>query len=135
MTDLKPNQIENLLTKLVELKEKLAGARETLRSYKVKSDRLTQLKRAKKELNEQIEEEKKTIEDEFLGDKDYEQASNDELTVKNQIKEKNAELRETMAQVNVDQQLSTYDYNIKGEQMKMQVERVVKVYINGKEEK
>lgn len=135
MTDLKPNQIENLLTELVELKDKIASAKEILRSYKIRSERLTQLKRAKKDLNEQLEEEKKNIEDEFLEDKDYEQASNDELTLKNQIKEKNAELRQTMAQVNVGQQLSTYDYNIKGEPLKMQVERVVKVYINGKEEK
>ena len=40
-----------------------------------------------------------------------------------------------MAQVNKDQDLSTYEYNIKGEPLKMQVERVVRVYINGKEEK
>ncbi len=37
--------------------------------------------------------------------------------------------------VDVDKQLSTYEYNIKGEPVKMQVERVVKVYINGREEK
>jgi len=57
------------------------------------------------------------------------------LTLKNQIKEKNAHLRKAMAQVNKDQDLSTYEYNIKGEPLKMQVERVVRVYINGKEEK
>jgi predicted RNase H-like nuclease (RuvC/YqgF family) len=135
MPDPKPNQIERLLIELVELKDKLANAKTTLRSYKVQSDRLTQLKRSKKELNAQIEEEKKNIEDEFLEDQDYETASNDELTLKNQIKEKNAELRQLMAQLNKSQDLSTYDYNIKGEPLKVQVQRVVKVYINGKEER
>lgn len=135
MPDIKPNQIENLLLEIAELKEKLLGAKDILRGYKVKSERLTQLKRAKKDLNQQIEEEKKNIEDEFLEDKDYETAANDELTIRNQIKEKNAELRKTMAQVNKNQDLSTYDYNIKGEPMKVQVERVVRVYINGKEQK
>ena len=135
MADLKPNQIEKMLTELMELKDKMANVKEILRSYKMRSERLTQLKRAKKDLNEQIEEEKKAIEDVFLEDKDYEEATNDELTLKNQIKEKNAELRETMNKVNMDQQLSSYDYNIKGEPVKMQVERVVKVYINGREEK
>jgi len=135
MPDPKPHQIENLLLELTELKEKLADARTTLRSYKVKSERLTQLKRAKKDLNEQVEEEKKNIEDEFLEDTDYEQAHNDELEYKNKIKDRSAELRELMATVNKNQDLSTYDYNIKGEPMKVQVQRVVKVFINGKEEK
>ena len=84
---------------------------------------------------EDVAEEKKRIEDEFYEDKDYETARNDELTLKNDIREKNAELRQMMAGVNIDQQLSTYDYNINGAPVKMQVERVVKVYLNGKEEK
>jgi len=135
MTDLKPNQIEKLLVELVSIKEKLANAKEILKSYKIKSDKLTQLQKVKKELYEQISDEKNRVEDEFYADKDYETSKNDELTYKNQIREKSSELRELMAKVNVDQQLSTYDYNIKGEPLKMQVERVVKVYINGKEEK
>jgi hypothetical protein len=135
MADVKPNQIENLLMELAELKEKFLNAKEVLKGYKIRSERLTQLKRAKKELMEQINEEKKNIEDEFLDDKDYEEATNDELTLKNQIKEKNAELKEVMAKLNKNQDLSTYDYNIKGEPMKVQVERVVRVYINGQEQK
>ena len=135
MSDLKPNEIEKLLLEIMELKDKFQDAKAILRVYKIKSERLTQLKRAQKELKEQVDEEKKNIEDEFLEDSDYEQASNDELTLKNQIKEKNAHLRKAMAQVNKDQDLSTYEYNIKGEPLKMQVERVVRVYINGKEEK
>jgi hypothetical protein len=135
MADIKPNQIEKLLVELIALKEKMANAKEILKSYKIKSDKLTQLQKVKKELLEQITDEKDKIEDEFYADKDYETSKNDELTYKNQIREKNSELRELMAKVNVDQQLSTYDYNIKGEPLKMQVERVVKVYINGKEER
>lgn len=135
MADIKPNQIEKLLVELIATKEKLMNAKEVLKSYKVKSDLLTQLQKTKKELGEQIADEKDKIENDFYADKDYETAKNDELTYKNQIREKSAELRELMSKVNPDQQLSTYDYNIKGEPLKVQVERVVKVYINGKEEK
>jgi len=131
----KPNQVEKMLQELLEMKEKLEDAKAILKDFKVRSEKLTQLKRAKKEIGEQIDEEKDRIESEFYEDKDYEQSKNDELTIKNQIREKNAELRKAMAEVNVDQQLSTYEYNIKGEPLKMQVERVVKVYINGREEK
>ncbi len=132
---LKPNQIEKMLQELLAIKEKLEDAKVILKDFKVRSERLTELKKAKKELGEQMDEEKDRIEGEFYEDKDYEKSKNDELTYKNQIKEKNSELRHAMAQVNVDQQLSTYEYNIKGEPLKMQVERVVKVYINGREEK
>ena len=132
---IKANEVEKLLVQLAEKKEKMANAKEILKSYKINSDRLRDLKQAYKELREQINEEKDKIEDTFYEDKDYEQAKNDELTLKNEIREKNSELREAMAKINPDQQLSTYDYNIKGEMMKLQVERVVKVYINGKEEK
>lgn len=135
MSDLKPLQIEKQLTKVLELKDKLAGVKEILKSYKINSDRLKQLKVARKEMSEQIEEEKRRIEDEHLADKDFEQAKNDELNLKNDIKEANSELREIMAKVNPGQDLSTYDYNIKGEPTKVQVQRVVKVFINGKEEK
>ncbi len=135
MTDLKPNQIENALAKVMELKDKLFLVKETLKTYKINSDRLKQLKAARKEMGEQIAEEKRKIEDEFLADKDFEQAKNDELNLKNDIKEKTSEFRELMAKVNPGQDLSTYDYNIKGEPTKVQVQRVVKVFINGKEEK
>lgn len=132
---LKPNQIEKTLLEIMAIREKLEDAKTILKGFKVRSEKLTQLKKAKKELGEQIDEEKDRIENEFYSDKDYETSKNDELTFKNQLREKNAELRQAMAQVNVNQQLSTYEYNIKGEPLKMQVERVVKVYINGREQK
>lgn len=132
---LKPNQIENLLQELIAIKEKLEDSKAILNNFKIRSEKLTQLKKAKKELGEQIDEEKDRIENEYYADKDYETSKNDTLTYRNQIREKNAEIRKALAEVNVDQQLSTYEYNIKGAPLKMQVERVVKVYINGKEEK
>ncbi len=135
MTAVKPNQIENKLVELMGLKDKLLDSKEMLKSFKIKSDRLKDLQTAYKDLRDQISEEKDKIENEFYEDKDYEKAKNDDLTYKNQIKEKSSELREIMKEVDIDKQLATYDYNIKGEKLKMQVERVVKVYINGREEK
>ena len=130
-----PNQIEKLLEIILQKKSKLEDAKAILKHYKLKSDKLTDLMKVKKELAEQIAEEKDRLENEFYEDKDYETAKNDELTYKNQIREKTAELKQVMAEVDVNQKVSTYDYNIKGEKLKMQVERTVKVYLNGKEEK
>lgn len=131
----KPNQIEKLLEQILQLKSKLEDTKAILKHYKVKSDKLTDLMKVKKELAEQIAEEKDRIESEYYEDKDYEVAKNDELTYKNQIKEMTAELKQLMSEVDVNQKVSTYDYNIRGEKLKMQVERTVKVYFNGKEEK
>jgi len=130
-----PAQIEKKLVDLHKLKEKLADSKAILKHYKIKSERLTDLKKAKSELNEQVKEEQDRIESDFLADKDYETAKHDESTLKTDIKEKNAELRELMAQVNTDKLLTSYNYNINGEELKMQVERTVKIYVNGKEEK
>ena len=135
MIVVKPNQIENKLVELMAPKNKLLDAKEMLKSFKIKSDRLKDLQTAYKDLRDQISEEKDKIENEFYEDKDYEKAKNDDLTYRNHIKEKGSELREIMKSVDADKLLATYDYNIKGEKLKMQVERVVKVYINGKEEK
>lgn len=131
----KPNQIEKLLEEIFQIKGKLEDAKAILKHYKIKSEKLTDLMKVKKELAEQISEEKDRIENEYYEDKDYETSKNDELTYKNQIKEKTAELKQLMAEVDTSQKVSTYDYNIRGEKLKMQVERTVKVYFNGKEEK
>lgn len=131
----KPNEIEKKLVELSELQDRLENAKAILKHYKIKSERLTQLKQAKKELNQQIDDEKKLIEDEFLEDSDYENARNTELTTKNEIKEKNAELRQVMERANPNDQLATYDYNIKNVPVKLQLERRVTIYINGKEAK
>lgn len=130
-----PHQIEKKLAEIAKIKEKMADAKAILKNFKIKSPALDDLMKAKKEMMEQIADEKDRIENEHYEDKDYEQSKNDELTYKNQLKEKNSELRQMMAQVDTDKQVATYSYNINGEDMKMQVERVVKVYINGKEEK
>ncbi len=135
MSDLKPGQIEKLLVELSELKEKLLDAKAVLKGYKIESERLTQLSRAKKQMTGEISEEKKKIEDAFMEDKDFAQAKDDELQYKSGLREKTAELRKLMTQVNPAQQLATYEYNIKGEPVKMQVERVAKIYLNGKEQK
>lgn len=134
-TDIKPGQIEKTLLELKELEEKLQGVKDILRHFKVKSDRLDQLKTAYKELKEQMNGEKDRIEQGFLEDTDYETAKNDEVTLKPQIRDKKTEMRQLMTHVNPNQQLSTLEYNIKGEALKIQVERTVKVYINGKEAK
>ncbi|QQR84223.1 hypothetical protein IPJ72_03500 [Candidatus Peregrinibacteria bacterium] len=129
------NQIENLLVEVMKLQESIKNAQAVLKHYRIQSPELTLLKKTKKELTEQIEQEKARIEDEFLADPDFETARNDELTHKNDLKEKNALLRKLLSELNPAETLSNYEYNINGEALRLQVEKTAKVFINGKEQK
>ena len=106
-----------------------------LKNYKIKSDRLTQLVAAKKDLQMQIEEEKNRIENELMEDNDYADAKKKEKEAKIEIKEANSDIRETLTEIKMNTLTASYDYMIEGEQLKVQVEKFVKFYLNGKEQK
>lgn len=132
MTNLK---LEKMLLELFKLKEKISDNKALLKNYKIKSDRLTQLLSAKKDLMMQIEEEKNRIEDEMLEDKDYAEAKKSEKELKIELKEKNADIREELNEIKMTTLTASFDYMIEGEPVKVQIEKFVKFYLNGKEEK
>lgn len=126
-------QIESILKEMQKIKYKLEDAKAVLKGYPIKSDKLTQLKKARKELKEQIDEEVDEIESKHYEDKDFEQACNDKLTYKNQLKEKTAELRQLVTRKHKVPVLETEDHLVEGEQMKLQFEFPAKLYLNGRE--
>lgn len=124
--------IDLLLGEVIKIKEKLADAKTVLKDYKIVSDRLTELKKVKKELQEQIKEEADRIEDEFYSDPTYEKAKNDQLTFKNQLKEKTSELKVKLAEKHQKKmEFVTDDRIVAGEQLKLQLEFKSNLYING----
>ena len=127
--------IFTLLKEIQATKEKLSDAKLILKGYKIKSPKLTQLVAARKGLTEQINEEKERIIAEFYEDKDFEQAKNDELTYKNQLKEKVAMLKVEVKSKYKLPQLQTEDHVVNGEPLKLQLEFAPTIYINGKESK
>lgn len=125
-------QIDSILNALMLIQGKLQGSKDILKHYKIKSERLTQLKRAKKELGEQIAEEKDRIESEYYEDKDYEQAKNDQLTYKNEIKEKKSELGVILHSKYKAPTLQTEEHIVNGEPVKLQLQFIPDIYINGR---
>lgn len=125
-------QMQLILQEIVRTQNELKSTRVVLSHYKFKSEKLTQLKRAKKELIDQINDEKKMIEDEFLEDADYEKAINDKLTLGNKLKELKSELKEAAAKKYEAKQLATEDHLVEGEQYKLQLEFAPTIYLNGK---
>ncbi len=128
-------KLEKLLLELMKLKNKTADNKALLKNYKIKSDRLTQLLSAKKDLMVQIEEEKNRIEDEMLEDNDYADAKKTEKELKVQIKEANADIREELSEMKMNTLTASLDYVIEGEPVKVQIEKFVKFFLNGKEQK
>lgn len=128
-------QLEKLLLQLLKLKKKIDDNKAILKSYKIKSDRLTQLTAAKKDLQVQIEEEKNRIEEELMEDVDYAEAKKDEKELKVELAETNADIKEILNDVKMQTLTASYDYTIDGEPVKVQVEKFVKFFLNGKEQK
>ena len=128
-------KLEKQLLELLRVKKKLDDYKALLKNYKIKSDRLTQLVAAKKDLQMQIEEEKNRIENELMEDNDYADAKKKEKEAKIEIKEANSDIRETLTEIKMNTLTASYDYMIEGEQLKVQVEKFVKFYLNGKEQK
>ena len=126
-------QIELMLERIEEKKLKLMDVKYTLKHYKIQSDRLDSLKKAKKELHEQVKEEEKKIEDLFYKDADFEKAKNDELTLKNEIKESVGELKQIIKNKHKVSAIVTEEYLANSQQLKLQLDFSPKVYINGKE--
>ena len=132
---MKNKTVENLLVELTRLQDKIFLDKTVLEDYKIKSDRLTQLTSARKEMSEQIKEEKNRIENEFYQDEVYEKVKNDSRTHKNEVKKKISEIKQATMTMNPEQTIFTIDYNVRGEQLKLQIERRPSLYINGKEQK
>lgn len=128
-------QLEKLLLQLIKLKEKTADNKALLKNYKIKSDRLTQLLSAKKDLMVQVDEEKNRIEDEMMEDIDYADAKKTEKELKVQLTETNADIREELIEMKMNNLTASLDYVIEGEPIKLQIEKLVKFFLNGKEQK
>lgn len=128
-------QLEKLLLQLLQVKKKTDDNKALLKSYKIKSDRLTQLVAAKKDVQAQIEEEKNRIEEELMEDTDYAEAKKTEKELKVELTEVNADIKEILNDVKMQTLTASYDYTIDGAPVKLQVEKFVKFYLNGKEQK
>lgn len=126
-------QIQALIEGIMATKEKIESNKIVLKDFKIKSPELDDLKKKQKVLKEAMDAEKERIENVHLEDKDFEQAKNDDLTLRNQLKEKTAMLRVALRNKHKVNSLYTEDHVVNNEQMKLQLEFAAKVYINGKE--
>lgn len=125
-------EIQKLLYEIVETKDRIVSNRIIMKNYKVASDPLSKLKQQMKVLKEAMEEEKERIEKELALDKDYEKSKHEDLKLKNELKEKMAMLRLSLRNQHKVASVYTEKYEVKGVQMKLQLEFAPNLYLEGK---
>ncbi len=66
---------------------------------------------------------------------DYADAKKTEKELVVEIKEKAADIREELIEIKMNDLTASLDYVIEGEPVKVQIEKMIKFYLNGKEQK
>lgn len=121
--------------RLVRAKEKLKDIKNALKAYKVTSEPLEDLKRTRKELTQQINDEKDRIEAEFQKDQTYNKLREDVLDAEEKIAVAKQDLRVMLREQAMQNEFVELQFEINGIPFKLQSQAKVALYFNGKEEK
>lgn len=136
MNDIKKQsekEIDQLLKEMTELKEKISDRKIIISHFKITSQKLTELKKAQRGINEQIKEEKERIESEHYENEEYENAMNETLTLKDKLFEKVTQIKLAYRNKFKPPAMQSEDRNVDGERVSLVCEFSTKIYANGKE--
>lgn len=128
-------KLETMIAELLKERERQAVAKERLKEFKIESETLTDLKRAARDIRDQAKAEKQRIESEMKEDEEYQDAEKEEREARERMREILHELREMLAEFPMKDDMASFEFNIQGDRQQVQLEKVVKMYLNGKEQK
>lgn len=135
-TDIKEvtdKEFDDLYSAITKIKEDIGDRKIIISHYPIKSNKLKELQKAQKGINEQIKEEKERIETEHYENEDYENAKNETLTLKEKLLEKLTQLRLAYRHKFRSPEMQSEDRQVNGERVSLICEFVPKIYANGKE--
>lgn len=124
-----------LVQKLFNAKDNLKDVKNALKAYKVTSEKLEELAKARKEFTDQINEEKERIEAQFQKDKTYIELREKKLDAEEKIAVAKQDLRVAMLDETIKKQFVEMEVDVNGVPMKLQTQVKVNLYFNGREEK
>lgn len=128
-------KIESLIAELLKQLERHNVAKERLKEFRIESETLTDLKRAARDIRDQAKAEKQRIEAEIKEDEEYQDAEKERMEAGERAREITHELRELLAEFPMKDDMASFEFNIQGDRQQIQLEKVIKMYINGKEQK
>ncbi|MDF2379346.1 MAG: hypothetical protein P1V18_03950 [Candidatus Gracilibacteria bacterium] len=124
-----------LVHKIFDAKDNMKDVKNALKAYKITSEPLEELKAARKELTQQINDEKDRIEGEFQKDDTYMKLREQKLDAEEKIAVAKQELRIAMMDETLEKQFVEMKLEVNGVPMKLQTQVKVDLYFNGKVEK
>jgi len=124
-----------LLERMFRAKDDMKEFKNALKAYKVTSEKMEELKKARKEFTDQINDEKERIEAEFQKDKTYNELREKVLDCEEKIAVSKQDLRILLKEKAMENEFFEMQFDINGIPFKLQSQAKVALYFNGKEEK
>lgn len=129
------DQAQMHVERMFRAKDDLKEIKNALKAYKVTSEKMEELKKARKEFTQQINEEKDRIEAEFQKDKTYNELREKVLDAEEKIAVAKQDLRTVLRDEALKQDFVEIQFEVNGIPFKLQSQAKVAIYFNGKEEK
>jgi hypothetical protein len=126
---------QGLLERMFRSKDDLKEYKNALKAYKVTSEKMEELKKARKEFTDQINDEKTRIEGEFQKDKTYNEIREKILDCDEKIALSKQDLRVLLKEKAMENEFFEMQFDVNGIPFKLQSQAKVALYFNGKEEK
>lgn len=124
-----------LVERLLRSREEVKELKNALKAYKVTSEKLDTLKKARKKYTEEINDEKALIEGRFQKDKTYNELREKVLDHEEKIAVSKQDLRILLREQALKNEFVELTLEVDGQPLKLQSQAKVALYLNGKEEK
>lgn len=128
-------QAQMHVERMFRAKDELKDIKNALKAYKVTSEKMEELKKARKEFTQQINEEKDRVEAEFQKDKTYNELREKVLDQEEKIAVSKQDLRVILRDEAMKNEFFELQFEVNGIPFKLQSQAKVAIYFNGKEEK
>ena len=128
-------KVQAAVEKLYRSKDDLRDVKNALKHFKVTSELLEELRKAKKDIGGQFNEEKERIEAEFSKDGTYNKLREEKLDKEEQIALAKQDLRKSLEKETIANGMAEIEVEVDGMPVKLQTQVRVELYFNGVEEK
>ena len=124
-----------LVERLFHAKDDIKDIKNALKAYKITSEKMEELKKARKEFTDQINEEKDRVEAGFQKDKTYNELREKLLDAEEKVAIAKQDLRVALKDQALKNDFMEMEFEVNGVLFKLQTQAKVALYFNGKEEK
>ena len=127
-------KVEQLALNLFEAKKKRKEVNKELKAYKITSEKLEELKKARRQYNEQIKEEKERIEGEFQKDETYNGLREEKESSEETIANSKLELKILLTGEAKNSGSVKYEVDVHGQKLQIYAQLSLDLFLDGKQE-